>query len=120
MTRAKKPAASSPATLDTVSASVLELLVMGVDALHVELKTIVESKDDKNAKYDKASRIAFVLSKAGPVGDTIRKMQAAEQKRVTALTLQQIVAWLRANPEDRARVAREISQMDGRRGGVLG
>lgn len=107
-------------TLDSVSTDLLELLSVGAKALRTELQTIIDEDEDENAKYDKASRIAFVLSKAGPVGDTIRKMQAAEKKRLD-LDIVKVVAFLRTQPpDDIARVIRELQQITARGNRVLG
>lgn len=50
----------------------------------------------------------------------LRKVDAARRKRLEALTLPMVIAFLRnLEPEERARVGRELQQMDAR-GGVLG
>ncbi len=84
-----------------------------------EIRGIRAGKVD-TAPHSPVTRIAWLAQRASSTIAEQRKVETARRKRDEELTLPQVVAWLRAQaPEDRARVARELSAME-RRGGVLG
>lgn len=112
---AKRTKATSESVLD----SIIGTIALAADSIHNEIELIKSGKAKANG-HDRGSRIAFLSSKLGSLADSVRKIEAARAKRNTDLSLVQVVAWIRQQPEDdRARVEREIQNMR-RRGGVLG
>jgi hypothetical protein len=102
---------------------VLELSIgtlhLGLNALKTEIEAVIADEAEDNG-HDKASRIAFLMQRVGSIADSLRKVEGARNKRLTELTLPQVVAWIRAQSKDvQAQVTRELHAMD-RRGGVLG
>jgi hypothetical protein len=109
--------ATAPTTEHLLDA-LLGDLEYGQRALRVELEGIVKGKG-ADSKHDKGSRIAFLMARIGSVAEQVRKIEAARRSRIESLTLPMVVAFLRGDPDARAKVAREIHSMDSR-GGVLG
>ncbi len=116
MTKRTKP---TTASVDDVLDDAMSTLHFSLTHLHKAIADIASGKAEKT-KHDDESRIAHLASKVGSIVDSARKVEAARRKRVETLTMQQVVAWLRAaTPEDRAKVVREVQSME-RRGTVLG
>ena len=82
------------ATVEGVTDAALGVLKLGLDAIHDELQLIINGQAPES-KYDKASRIAHLTSKVGPIADSIRKLEAARAKRLE-LTPAAVLAWLRS------------------------
>jgi hypothetical protein len=120
MRKPSKPSASpTEITVDDVLDEAVETLSFSVKHLRTKIVAIADGKAEKT-KHDDESRIAHLASKVGSVVDAMRKVENMRKRRLEALTLATVTAFLRqCSDDDRARIARELEAMK-TRGGVLG
>lgn len=120
----KKPEiATKPTTNEPESSSVTATRIyqLALARILVEVEGLHSGATKPPKRYDRVDRIAYLAKQASTFAAEERKAAAAAAKQNGELTLMQVVAWLRQQPKDvQAQVSRELSTMEGRRGGVLG
>ncbi len=109
---------SSATTPETVLDDVLGVLRTGVEHIRTEIEKIANGKAEKNG-HDNASRIAFLTAKVGAIADSVRKVEAAKQKRNENLSVAHVVAWARElEANDRKHLVAELQRIDRKRSGL--
>jgi len=114
---AKQRTKTAP-TLDAVLDRALETLNYGLTHIEKELKDIVSGKAKSNG-HDKGSRIAFLTQRVGAIADSVRKVEAARQKRLDQVTQSIVIAWARELDEtELARLVADLQQINTKRSGL--
>lgn len=123
------PAPDAPAPLPTVTRATaatpgavldaaIATMALAIDTIHADIVLISQGKGG-DSKHDRASRVAFLATRAGAIAESMRKHEAAHLKRLEAITPTLVLAWFRQlDRTDREHILRELSVIEGRKSGL--
>lgn len=115
----KKKRNTQESATETLLEESVDTLRYGLKQIRREIELIATGKAKDNG-HDAGSRIAFLTVRVGTIADSVRKVEAARAKRVSAITKSQVLAYLRQlDVAERAQLIREMQALD-RGGSVLG
>lgn len=109
----KNRTATAPQGTRDLMNRAISLMAVGLDAIAGEIDSIQDGNGPRS-KATPAAQIANLTKKAAEIAGEARKIDAAESKRVAALTRPMVLRWLRGlEPDQRAAIRRELEAMDG-------
>ena len=126
---APKPAEQAPdlpppvvrTTISTAGAvldAAIDAMALAIDTIRADIELISQGKGGAS-RHDRASRIAYLATKAGSIAESMRKHEAARWKRLDVITPALAITWLRQlDQAERLSFLHEASLIDARKSGL--
>lgn len=114
------PAPDEPVELKQLSKRACSTLEKGLGSLDSCVEAVSEMLTGADYDKDMASHLAWMVKNVAQIMGEVRKLENDDRSVAKNLSMPLVIAFLKQlDPDDRARVGREMAAMD-MRGGVLG